>query len=1128
MKATLFISFVCVFQLMAINTDAQNTVIDLKTEKITIKDLIRAIEQQTEYLVVYSHSEVDTAKEIQLKNKSAPVKDYLNEALSGTDIDYVFNNDYIILKSRQINLSEITPSIIVTQQNGKRITGIVTDAGGEPLIGANIRIKDANKGTITDIDGKFSLETERGQTLIVSYIGFITKSITVTDQHYLTVQLASDQRVIEEVVITGYGVAMKKPTMTGAIAAIRDEDLARSSAVNTSGSLAGKIAGVNFRQDDGRPGGTTMINIRNMGTPLYVIDGVQQNEGQFNNIDYNDIENITILKDASAAIYGLQAANGVMVVTTKKGSLKSRNTVSINARYGWQDFMEFPRPADAKTYVRSVMQSDVITGSKSPQYTVDEYNKWMEGKEKGYRPFDWYDYIFDGGPMYYVGANVSGGTDKVNYYMAISNTTQESVVVNYGNFNRTNVHLSVDANISDRFKMGSTISGRIEQKKNPSVPGDDIKSPFLALYRNLPTIGPYANDNPKYPSKPSLSYSDTNFAMLNYELSGKAEETFRVVQVNYNAEYELFKGMKAKGLVSYFYSQKYADNQEYTYKLYGYDEAADTYPVVFSMDNPFKNRNVYRKEEIKAQIQLIYEKNVGDHYINAVGAAESFKKDNPEFTIHSIPLSNALDLFDYETIDKFDDRENRTEARIGYVGRINYNYAQKYLLELAMRYDGSWKFPPNDRWGFFPSASIGWRISEETFWKQSPLPEVFSDLKIRASYGLLGDDNVSGYSAFDYMDGYNYYQTGAVLDDKYLYGAQPRSLPVITLSWIKAKIFDTGIDFGFFDNRLSGSLDYFTRKRTGLPASRYDVLLPSEVGFSLPKENLDSDMDKGFDGSLIWRDYKGVLKYSIGGNFSYSRAYNWHQYKPRFGNSWHEYRNSSYERYKNITWGLEAIGQFQSWDEIENYTIDNDRKGNTSLRPGDIKYKDVNGDNVINDMDQRPVGYREGSLPFLNYGLNFQFQWKNFDLALDFSGSSFNTWTQDRELRMPYQNSCNSPQFTLGNQWHLEDPTDPDSRLIPGKYPTMLKGNSSHSNYWGSTFWIYNVHYIKLKNFELGYNLPANWLDKIGMTACRLYVSGQNLFYLTNVEGIDPEITSNSAIIYPTTRVFNVGANIKF
>jgi TonB-linked SusC/RagA family outer membrane protein len=1090
--------------------------ISLNKENISIRDVFKEIENQSEMSFLFSDDLSGLNEKITVKADNEKINDILDYLFAKTNLGYRILDEKLIV---------VAPKAVIGQ---KTVAGTVSDSKGEKLIGVTVTVKGTAIGTITDVEGNYTIEAlDNNSILTFSYIGYEMQEIPVGQLTIISVTMKEADIHVGEVVVVGYGTALRKASLTGAISTLLEDDIARSSAVTTSGALIGKVAGLNTRHPDGRPGSTTWVNIRNMGTPLFVIDGIQQNEGQFNNIDYNDIESLAVLKDASAAIYGVQAANGVIVVTTKKGKRRTANTVTVNTVYGWQEMMEYPEPANVETYIRSYIQSDVLTKNANPKYTTDDLQKWMAGTEKGYRPFDWYDYIFRRGPQYYNGINVSGGSDKINYYFGLSNTLQESVVQNYGNFNRTNIQISVESRISEKFKLGATMNGRIEGRKNPGVPSDDIKAPFLAAYRNLPTARPYANDNPKYPALTS-SYGDSNFAILNDAISGTSKEVFRVAQVNMDAEYELIKGMKIKGVFSYFFSQKYANVQEYTYNLYGYDEKTDTYPVVFSMDNPFRNRNVYMKEEIKSQLQLTYDKKIRQHEINAVVSAESFKKDNPEFNIHAIPTSNSIHLIDYPSIDQFNDYGDRTEARIGYIGKFNYNYAQKYLLELAARYDGSWKFPPNHRWGFFPYASVGWRISEEAFWADKPIASFFNDLKIRTSYGLLGDDNVSGYGAFDYMSGYNYKTGGAIINGEYYIGASPRGLPITNISWIKAKILDIGIDFSFLKNKLSGSLDYFNRLRTGLPASRYDVLIPVEAGFGLPSENLNSDVHRGMDGSLTWNKREGLFKYSIGANFTYSRQYDWHQYKPRFGNAWDQYRNSRNERFSGINWSLEAVGQFQSWEEIANYPIDNDRQGNKTLRPGDLKYKDVNGDKTINDMDLRPIGYREEALPLLNYGLNYTCRWKNFDLSFDFSGSAYANWVQDRELRVPFTNGGNSPQYTLSNQWMLSDITDPNSELIPGKYPTMIVGNGSHSNYWNSTFWKTNVSYIKLQNLELGYNVPANLLQRIWMKDLRVYLSGQNLVYFANIDGIDPEITSASGVQYPTTRIINIGLKLKF
>ena len=1016
----------------------------------------------------------------------------------------------------------------VSSQN-VNLRGYVTDISGEPLIGVTIQVLNTSLGTITDTEGRYTLQNVSPNAVIeVSYVGMTTQRINVSGRTVIDVVLSEDTELLSEVVVTGFGLSQRKESLTSAISVIGAEDISRSQASTASGALVGKIPGINSRQVDGRPGASTNIQIRNMGAPLYVIDGIQSDAGQFNNIDFNDIETISVLKDASAAIYGVRAANGVVVVTTKKGSRNSKNTVTLNANYGWQSLYAFPHPASAETYITNYIQSQTVQGAANYTYTPEDYEKWKKGTEKGYVPFDWFDFIFEIAPQTYINANVSGGSDDINYYLSLGNLKQDAMIVNYGGFERTNIQMNVNANITDRLKVGGGMNGRIETRVNPGVPeADDYWMPRFGTFRNLPTRRPFANDNPLYPTLTSTN-PGTNFAWLTYDLSGTFKNTWRVVQLNFDAEYEILDGLRAKALFSYYLANQRLDNHEYTYKLYGYDEDTDTYPVIFENNNPWRERTQGFVEEVTTNIQLAYDKKFELHNVAAVLGAETIKRDTPSTWVHSIPTSNALTLIDYETMDTYNDTGNNTQARVGFMGRFNYDFAGKYLVELSGRYDGSWKFPPNHRWGFFPSASVGWRMSEENFWRESRLNDIFYDFKLRASYGLLGDDNVGGYNAFDYMGGYTYKNGGSVIDNEYTIGTVPRGLPVTTLSWVKAEILDIGIDASFYDGKLTGSLDYFRRLRTGLPASRYDILLPSEVGFSLPQENLNSDMHKGYDLLLKWSSVAGDLTYSIGANATYSRFYDWEQYKPRFSNSWNVYRNSINKRFGYLNWGLEADGQFKSWEEIASWPIDNDRQGNRTLRPGDIKYVDVNGDGTINWLDERPIGYRQDSTPIFNYGFNFYFMWKGFDLAFDLTGGALSTWYQEWEQRNPFHDGGNNPQYYMEDTWRLSDIWDANSELIPGKYPMLLIGNSSHSNYWNSTFWKKNVRYIKVRNLELGYNVPKSIVEKASLSDLRLFIAGQNLFGFTNLIGVDPEIQDTNGLAYPTTRIVNIGLTVKF
>lgn len=1132
--------FVLIFSLLSswyTYADGQAKSITVQFNNLTLSEAIRQIEKASGYSFFYDENQIDLSRRVSLKATNQSIGEALNILLKSTGLTYEISNNQIALMPGEKNendASVILPATATAQQQKKSIKGVVKDNMGEPVIGANVVEKGTTNGTITNIDGEFTLTVADNAQLEISYIGYVTQTVPAKGEA-VSVVLKEDMQALDEVVITGFGLSQKKATLTGAISSVGSEEISRSSAVTASGALVGKLAGLNSRQTDGRPGATTNIQIRNMGNPLYVIDGVQSDAGQFNNIDFNDIESITVLKDASASIYGVRAANGVIVVTTKKGKRNSKNTVSINGYYGWQSLSTFPKPADATTYITNYIQSETVQGKADYTYSKEDLQKWSEGKEKGYVPFDWYDYIWETAPQYYLNANVSGGSDKINYYFSVGHLNQDAMIVNYGGFKRTNVQMNIDAQINERLKIGASMNGRIEERVNPGVPGgDDYWLPRFGTYRNLPTKRPYANDNPKYPTMTSSS-AETNFAWLNYDLSGKFEETWRVAQLQATAEYNIVDGLKAKALVGYYLAYQNLNNQEYTYKLYRYDEATDTYPVMVENTNPWRERRVGHTETLNSNIQLSYDKKFGAHSVSAIVGLEASKTDKPTSWVHSIPTANSLHLIDYETMDTYNDDGKRTEARLGWLGRINYDYANKYLFEFSARYDGSWKFPPNHRWGFFPSGSLGWRISEEAFWQESKLANIFSDLKLRGSYGLVGDDdlgtygdNVQYYNPFDFLPGYNYKNGGSVIDGKYTIGSVPRGLPVTTLSWIKAKILDVGFDVAFLSNRLTGQFDFFRRTRDGLPDRRYDVLLPSEVGFDLPWENLKSDVHMGYDAAVRWTDHIEDFTYSIGANMTYSRFYDWDQYKPRFSNSWDYYRHSIHHRFGYVNWGLEAIGQFQSWEEIANYPIDNDRQGNKTIRPGDIKYKDINGDGVINGMDERPIGYREGATPVVNYGLNFAFGWKGFDLAFDLTGGALASWFQEWEQRNPFHDGGNNPEYYMKDTWHLADIWDAESELIPGKYPMLLIGNSSHSNYWNSTFWKKNVRYIKLRNLEFGYTIPKHILQKALISDLRVYISGTNLLTFSNLPGTDPEQSENNGLGYPTTRVINIGLNLKF
>lgn len=1029
-------------------------------------------------------------------------------------------------------------SVVAFAQN--QVTGHVADATGEPIIGANVTVKGTTVGTITDIDGNFTLEVgSTDGTLVVSFIGYKSAEAAIKGKSPINVILQEDTETLDEVVVVGYGTQNRK-SLTGAISDVKSESLTRSVSTTTAGALSGKIAGISTRAKDARPGKGISLEIRNMGAPLYVIDGIPYggNTGNdwlvnsevsgndvFNSLNIEDIESITVLKDASAAIYGLRASNGVVLVTTKKGKKNEKVSINVNGYYGWQNLTRFPELANAEQYTRGLAEAAQNRGEDpNSVYTKEELAKWAAGTEKGYKSYDYYDMIMRKNvPQYHVNASVTGGSERTNYYLSVAHTSQEAMMPDF-NYQRTNFQLNLDTKITNRFTIGAQVSGRYEKTNDVGLPGGDgYYSAILAVFKMRPIDSPYANDNPNYIRNIDSYRNGYNPAAFRRDIAGYKDSMTRYANINAYAQYDFGFGLTAKATFSYGYTNSRFDGYQYAYQIYTYDEASDTYNGTnaagrwrLQIDRSVPTRYM--------QLQLNYNKQIKDHNISAVLGYEASDYDWSKKTYGTEPSTDYLPLLQMDEINSFGD-EWSYEARAGWLARVNYDYAHKYLVELLARYDGSYLYAPSQRWGFFPGASIGWRISEENFF--APLKSVVDDLKIRASIGQTGTE--SGVSLFGYLSGYNWNQGSAVLDGEYVTGLNQRGLPVTNLSWTKNTTKNIGFDLTMFGNRLTISADAFRKDITGVPAARYDVLLPSEVGYSLPNENLNKQAYVGTEAMATWTDHIGDFNYRVSGNITFSRYRNIESYKPRFSNSWDEYRNSSEDRWGGIYWGYQVIGQFQSEEEIKNYPVNLDGQGNTTLLPGDLIYKDVNNDGVINGMDERPIGFPEGWAPILSFGGNIGLEWKGIDLNIDFSGGAMQGWRQNYELTNAYHNGGNSPAYLLEDRWHRLELYDPESEWVPGRYPAIRNGEFAYNNK-NSDFWLHNVHYLRISNLEIGYSLPTWMLKPIHAQKVRIYGSVSNLCSFDNVHqyGIDPEITAAAAVVYPQQRTFLVGFNVTF
>jgi TonB-linked SusC/RagA family outer membrane protein len=1009
----------------------------------------------------------------------------------------------------------------------------------------------------TDNDGNFSITiTPADKNLIFTYVGMKTETKPIGQEAFFDVVMTPDISGLSDVIVVGYGT-QKRGSTTAAISTVTAKDIGRVHGGSTaSTTLAGKLPGVTFRQGEGRPGASASIQIRNMGTPLYVIDGIQQDEGQFNNLAPNDIESITILKDASAAIYGVRGGNGVVVVTTKKGAL-GHNTINVDTYVGFQSFFRFPKVVNNTPDYLYYRADAEINSFGSTSITQDVLDAAKAGTDPQYRSFDWRKYVLhnNGAPLNSVNINLSGGSDKVTYYVSGTNLFQNSVLGNEYKFNRTNIQSNVTVKLANGLKAGFDINGRVESRTNPGVPGfDDYFLARLAVLRNTPQERPYANDNPAYLNDlgPHL---ESNYAYLHDKLAGQLRSDWRVSQTNFHIEWDVpwVKGLSIRGLGSYYFADELLNNQEYTYVAYTYIPATDSteeeYRPTGGSSNPWREREQIKHINTDIQVQATYNSTFGEHSVGATVVAERIKNHYLRNWLHASPQSNNLPLIYFNIMDQYQDAD-QTEAKIGYIARVRYSYANRYFIEGFGRRDASYLFAPDQRVGYFPGVSAAWRITEEPFFKSllNNKTNILSDLKFRASYGQLGDDrnldnqNNSIVPEFAYLQGYTYgliYNPDgsttnlppAILDGNIITSSRDKGIPVTSLSWLVSRTTDIGADFSLLNGKITGSFDWFKRKRTGIPASQNDVVLPVEIGYTLPKSNLESDEQYGEEGSLNYNGSVGKLRFSLGGNLSYARSKYLEQYKPTFLNSWDQYRNSKVNRFTDKDWGYICIGQFKSFDEINNYDVDIDGKGNTTLLPGDLIYEDVNGDKKINDLDQRPISFGYGTQPMVNFGFTISLAYDNFDFHADFSGASGYTWFQNWEQRWAFQNNGNLNAI-FEDRWHRADIYDPNSEWIPGKYPAnRYNPQFSHSDYAiQSTFWLHNVTYFRARTIEVGYSLPQKWLSRVKIEAARIYANGYDLFSIDNLAkyNVDPEVVDDNGLQFPQNRVINFGVNVSF
>lgn len=1033
-----------------------------------------------------------------------------------------------------------------TVQQQITVTGKVISADdGNPLPGVSIVIKGTSQGTTSDANGEYVLQVPDGNAvLIFSFIGYVGQEVAVDSRSTININMVADITELGEVVVVGYGT-QQKVTLTGAVAAIKGDEILRTKNENPQNLLTGRVAGIRVWQRSAEPGTfSTNFDIRGfLGNPLVVIDGVPRTMADFQRLNPSDIDDISVLKDASAAIYGVRGASGVMLVTTKKGTKTGAPTVTYNGSFTLQRPSGMPRLADpyqTMTLYNERSMNNINGGSII--YGDDDFEAFRSGAR---RTTDWNSLLIsDYSPQTQHDISISGGSEKTQYYIAGGYLFQEGFFKSGDlNYDKINVRTNVNSEIARGLTFNINLSGISDQRNTPYSSSVDI---IRNYWRQGVLFPAYADPENTMLSYEGLDLEENTVAKMTADVSGYRKYRQRYFQSSASLEFDFgtlspaLEGLTAKGMLSYDYRND--DNFIYRreYYQYAFDETTGTYvSKLYNSSSPNQmRREMYSKQQTLGQFLLNYKRTFRDkHDIVALVGGETQKRNGDNFYAQrdlAFAMEYLLGGVNENQVGGMSDRLDDLYA-ISYsavFGRLNYTYDDKYIIEGQFRYDGSSKFASDDQWGFFPSGSVGWRLSEESFFKSSSVLSFVDQLKLRASYGVLGDDDGIEY---DWATGYRYpatggnwekgyynqYAPGYMFGGEFVYGVTPiSSNPGLT--WWRAYTFDIGVDFEGWNGLFGFSVDYFQRRREGLFERRAGDI-PSVVGAEAPRENVNSDRQFGIDLELSHRNKIGQLSYRVKAIGTVTRREHLVAVqKGPWGNSYDRWRNDNLNnRYQGVQFGHEGAGRYTSWEDIWSYPIYKDR----DILPGDYKYQDWNGDGEINGLDEHPFAYDQ--TPWVNFSLAFDATYKNFDMNFLFQGTALGSMQYREPLYSIWGTNGGGTLEQYTDRWHpidpMADPYNPETQWVSGYYG--YTGRYPREN---SDFNRVSTAYLRLKSIELGYTLPKKIGSRSGMNL-RVFANAYNIFTATGVKFVDPEHPDDDlGRLYPLNKTYTLGVSARF
>lgn len=1031
-----------------------------------------------------------------------------------------------------------------TQTVSGRVTATGDDSG---LPGVNVIIKNTNIGTTTDADGKYIIQVPAGdQTLLFTFIGYSTQEIPVAGQSVIDVVMVTDVQQLNEVIVVGYGT-QQRVTMTGAVVDIKGDEMRQTKNENPQNMLTGRIAGVRVWQRSAEPGTfNNSVDIRGYGSgstaPLVVIDGVPRNVEDFQRLNPADIDNISVLKDASAAIYGVRSAGGVILVTTKKGS-KGATQIQYNGTYTIQRPSGLPVLADpyqTMTLYNERSMNNISGGSII--YDDADFEAFRTGAR---RSTDWTKLVFaDYVPQTQHDISLNGGTDKTQYYVALGYLRQDGFFKSGDlNYEKYNIRTNLTSEIGKGLTFNLNLSGISDQRNTPWSSAVDIIRNYWRQGVLFPAYADEANTMLNYDG---LDLEENTVAKQSAAVSGYHKYKQKYFQSSASLTYDFAKitpvleGLTAKGLFSFDYRQD--DNTGYRKEYFQYrlNSVTNEYEQkLYSNSSPSQlRREMYTKTQWLSQFTLNYNRTFArDHKVGALFGLESQLRTGDNYYAQR-DLAFSME---YLLAGVTDNQQSGMSTSAGDLykvslqssfGRLNYTYADRYIVEAQFRRDGSSKFSDKNKWAFFPSASVGWRVSEEPFFKSIEALSFISQLKFRASYGALGSDDALFYQwAAGYLypatgnnasqGYYNNYAPGYVFNGSFANGISTLSIPNRNITWQVSKTFDAGVDFEAWNGLFGITFDYFKRHTDGIFAQR-NSSLPTVVGATAPQENLNSAEIFGLDLELNHRNTIGPVRYSVKaiGTIARNRTLTAVQNGP-YGNSYDKWRNDNLNnRNQGMQFGYESAGRYTSWDDIWSYPIYKER----DVLPGDYKYVDWNGDGEINGLDEHPFAYDQ--TPWMNFSLGGNVQYKAFDLNFLFQGTALGSMQYQEPLYSIWGTNGGGTLTQYLDRWHpvnpAADPYDPATEWVSGYY-----GFTGRYPIPNSSFNRVSTAYLRLKSVEVGFTIPKT-VRGFQNTNIRVFANAYNLFTITKVKFVDPEHPDDDlGRMYPLNKTYTVGISAR-